>query len=70
MNQNTKIEEMQAEYDFSNGVQGKHHNAFAKGTNIILLDADVMKHFKDSQSVNHALRMLINLAENEISPNQ
>lgn len=69
MNNNTKVKEMQTEYDFSNGVQGKHHKAYAKGTNVILLDADVMKHFKDSQSVNHALRMLINLAENEISTN-
>ena len=66
MKKNIKVEESQSEYDFSSGIRGKHHNAYAKGTNVILLDPDVMKHFKNSQAVNHALRMLINIAENEI----
>ncbi len=57
------IEEMKEEYDFSGGIRGKHHNEYNEGTNIILLDADVQEYFQDSQAVNHALRMLINLAE-------
>ena len=35
MNKKSKIEEMKAEYNFSNGVRGKHHVAFNEGTNII-----------------------------------
>jgi len=69
MNKKSKIEEMKVEYDFSNGVGGKHHVAYNEGTNIIYLDNDVREHFKDSQAVNHALRMLINLAEKEIHLN-
>lgn len=69
MNKKSKIEEMKAEYDFSNGVRGKHHAAFNEGTNVIYLDDDVREHFKDSQAVNHALRMLINLAEKELHNN-
>lgn len=69
MNKKSKIQEMNAEYDFSDGVRGKHHVAFNEGTNVIYLDSDVREHFKDSQSVNHALRMLINLAEKEIHTN-
>lgn len=69
MNTKSKIEEMNVEYDFSNGIRGKHHAAFNEGTNIVYLDNDVSEHFKDSQAVNHALRMLINLAEKEIHSN-
>lgn len=69
MNKKTKVEEMKAEYDFSNGTRGKHHDAYNEGTNLIYLDNDVREYFKDSQAVNHALRMLINLAEKEIHMN-
>ena len=69
MNKKSKIEEMKTEYDFSVGVRGKHHSAYNDGTNIVYLDNDVSEHFKDSQAVNHALRMLINLAEKEVHSN-
>ncbi len=69
MNRKTKVEEMKAEYDFSSGVRGKHHEAFNDGTNIIYLDNDVSEHFKDSKAVNQALRLLINIAEKEVHSN-
>lgn len=60
---------MRPEYDFSGGVRGKHYRAYQKGTNLVLLDPDVAKVFKDSESVNHALRMLMDLADKELKRN-
>lgn len=50
---------MRAEYDFSKGVRGKYAMRAAQGTNLVLLEPDVYKIFRDSKSVNEALRMLI-----------
>lgn len=58
-------QDLQPEYDFSGGVRGKHHEAFAKGTNIVLLDQDVAEVFKDSAAVNEALRLLMRLAKEQ-----
>jgi hypothetical protein len=60
-------DEMRAEYDFSHGVRGKHHAAYRAGTNVVLLDADVAKAFPDSASVNRALRLLLDLATDQVS---
>jgi hypothetical protein len=56
-----KNNEMLEEYDFSNGVRGKYSKQYREGVNIIKLDSDVRKIFPDAQSVNNALRTLINL---------
>jgi hypothetical protein len=37
-----------------------------KGTSVILLDPDIAEVFKDSDSVNRALRALVELAKNEM----
>ena len=58
-------EEMHPEYDFSKGVRGKHYEAYQQGTNVVFLDPDVAKVFKDSTSVNHALRLLVRLAKEQ-----
>lgn len=50
--------DMRDEYDFSGGVRGKYAARFAKGTNVIVLDADVAKVFPDADAVNRALRLL------------
>jgi hypothetical protein len=50
--------EMRAEYDFSGGVRGKYAERYARGTNVVLLDADVAEVFRDAESVNRALRAL------------
>ena len=49
-------DELRPEYDFSGGVRGKHYEAYRKGTNVVFLDPDVAQVFKDSASVNQALR--------------
>jgi hypothetical protein len=54
--------EMRPGYDFSAGVRGKYANRYRKGTNVVLLDADVAAAFPDSPSVNEALRALLKIA--------
>ena len=45
--------------DFSKGVRGKYYNLIAEGSNLVLLDADLMDSFPDSPSVNRALRAFL-----------
>ncbi|PZN74956.1 MAG: hypothetical protein DM484_20025 [Candidatus Methylumidiphilus alinenensis] len=59
-------DDLRPEYDFSQGVRGRHYQAFREGTNVVLLDEDVAKIFKDSESVNRALRLLLDLARREV----
>jgi hypothetical protein len=55
-------EEMQPEYDLRGGVRGKYLERYRQGTNVVLLDPDVAAVFHDSDSVNQALRVLIQVA--------
>lgn len=57
-------DEMRDEYDFSGGVRGKFYKEYMKGTNVVLLDADVAEVFRDSEAVNQALRTLITITRN------
>lgn len=59
---------MRDEYDFSGGVRGKFYREYMKGTNVVLLDADVAEVFRDSEAVNQALRTLITIAGKNQSP--
>ena len=52
-------DDMRAEYDFSNAVQGKYAKRFAEGSNVVVLSPDVAAAFPDSESVNEALRSLL-----------
>jgi hypothetical protein len=54
-----RIDDMRPEYDFSKGVRGKYAKRYAEGTNVVLLDPDVVAEFPDSASVNKALRSII-----------
>ena len=56
-------DEMRPEYDFSQGVRGKHYKAYRAGTNVVFLDPDIAAVFPDSASVNQALRVLVRLAK-------
>lgn len=56
-------DEMRPEYDFSQGVRGKHYAAYRAGTNVVFLDPDVARVFGDSASVNQVLRLLLRLAK-------
>lgn len=62
----TKDDDLRPEYNFSGGVRGKHYEAYRKGTNVVFLDPDVARAFKDSASVNRALRLLLNLAKEQV----
>lgn len=66
MNQNTESDDLRQEYDFSGGIRGKHHMAYQEGTNVVLLEPDVARVFKDSAAVNRALRLLLELADREV----
>ena len=63
-------DELRAEYDFSAGVPGKHHQQYKADTNVIFLDADVAQAFKDSESVNQAFRLLLELAKRQLPPDR
>ncbi len=56
-------DEMRPEYDFSQGVRGKHHQAYRAGTNVVFLETDIAAAFPDSASVNQALRLLVRLSK-------
>ena len=58
-----KKEKMRPEYDFGPGVRGKYAKKYAEGVNLVLLDPDVSDFFPDSKSVNHALRLLAEIAK-------
>jgi len=64
---------MRPEYDFSElkgKVRGKYVERFRAGTNLVLLEPDVAKAFPDTQAVNEALRLLMNVAKNQASRNR
>ena len=67
MSQENKQDVMRTEYNFSTGIRGKHHEAFRQGTNLVLLEPDVAEVFKDSATVNAALRTLVNIARDHAS---
>jgi hypothetical protein len=61
-----KKDEMRAEYvreDLGEGIRGKYYEQYREGTNLILLDPDVAAAFPTSESVNEALRSLIEVAK-------
>ena len=49
-------DEMRPEYDLRGGVRGKYYERYKQGTNVVLLEPDVAKVFRDSATVNEALR--------------
>ncbi len=52
-------DEMRAEYDLRGGVRGKFFAEVQRGSNVVLLDPDVAKAFRNSESVNRALRQFL-----------
>jgi hypothetical protein len=57
--------DMLDEYDFSKGVRGEYAQRYAEGTNLVLLSPDVAEVFPDSESVNEALRLFIEVARRQ-----
>ncbi len=58
----TAKSEMRSEYDFSGGVRGKYYRRYIASTNVVVLEPDVHKRFKNAAAVNEALRTLIRAA--------
>jgi hypothetical protein len=62
-----KSDDLRPEYDLrellKNGVQGKYADRFQEGTNLVLLDSDVMDTFPNDKAVNEALRLVIKLTK-------
>jgi hypothetical protein len=60
-------DELRPEYDMRDllrtGVRGKYAERYKAGTNLVLLDPDVAKAFPDEQSVNNALRLVLELTK-------
>ena len=67
MNQEDEHDTLREEYDFSGGVRGKHYKAYRQSTNLVLLEPDVAKIFKDAATVNSALRLLAKIAQEHVS---
>ncbi len=44
--------EMRPEYDFSRAVRCKYYERYLEGTNVVVLEPDVAKRFKNAVSVN------------------
>ena len=65
-NKATEKEEMRDEYDIRGGVRGKYYERYRQGTNVVLLEEDVAAVFRNSESVNRALRMLIDVARKQV----
>ena len=49
-------DEPRPEYDFSNAMPNKYAKRYKQGTNVVLLDPEVAEVFRDSNSVNEALK--------------
>jgi len=56
---------MLKEYDFTRGIRGKYAKRFKAGTNVVVLAPDVARVFRDSRSVNRALRALCRIASRQ-----
>jgi hypothetical protein len=69
MESNHELEDdLRPEYDFSkmrSGVRGKYVERYQAGTNIVLLEPDVAQAFPTSDSVNEALRLLMQIAQRQ-----
>lgn len=67
MKQKSKMkDELRPEYDLGEllkrGIKGKYAERYKAGTNVVLLAPDVAKAFPDEESVNEALRLVIQLS--------
>ena len=50
--------QMSPEYDFTGGVRGKYSARYRQGSNVVVVDPDLVPFFSDRESVNEALRHL------------
>ena len=65
-----KSDQLRPEYrrdDLGPGIRGKYADAYRSGTNLVLLSPDVAKVFPTEETVNEALRSLIEVAKRSAS---
>ena len=66
-------DDLRSEYDLmqlKGGVRGKYYRQATAGTNLVLIERELAEVFPDTESVNRALRMLVNTAEAAASPSR
>jgi hypothetical protein len=64
-------DELRPEYDLSQlkgGVRGKYYRQATAGTNLVLIEPELAEVFPDTESVNRALRLLVDAAEAAARP--
>jgi hypothetical protein len=64
-------DDLRPEYDLSQlkgGVCGKYYKRAMAGTNLVLIEPDLAKVFPDTDSVNRALRLLVDAASSATTP--
>jgi hypothetical protein len=59
--------DMQAEYEFADGVRGKYARRYAQGTNVVVLEPDVALAFPNAEAVNTSLRALAQIIRKQKS---
>jgi len=60
-----RSDDLRSEYDLSSlgqGVRGKYFRRATSGTNLVLIDPDLVRTFPTDKAVNDALRMLVKVA--------
>ncbi|MBF0239040.1 MAG: hypothetical protein HQM12_15170 [SAR324 cluster bacterium] len=57
--------DMLEEYDFSKGKRGKYAKRYAEGSNVVVIDSDVVKYFPDHDAVNDALRSIASIIKKQ-----
>ena len=65
------VDELRPEYDLSQlkgGVRGKYHRRASAGTNLVLIEPELARVFPDAESVNRALRLLVDTASAAADP--
>jgi hypothetical protein len=64
-----KEDDRRPEYDpalIRSGVRSKHTQRYRAGTNLVPLDADVLRAFPNAKAVNDVLRLLIRTAKQSV----
>jgi hypothetical protein len=58
-----RLAEPRAEYDFAGGSRGRYAERFGEGTTVVVLEPDVAREFHSSDAVNEALRWFLEQRE-------
>jgi hypothetical protein len=64
-------DDMRKEYDLSKlagGLRGKYYRRATAGTNLVLIEPDLVNMFPDSEAVNRALRAFVEVAQTASAP--